>query len=110
MVLAIVRMEGLQQYVDKHGKHFTESLAYNVAGRHWSADKIIGALSSKVYYNVSGCTLGDIVYCVNRMNFSTKRDVQNFLLKDVLCNVDMSDRLFGEWVEGNEYFDLTPYL
>ena len=58
-------MKGLRQYIKKHGKHFTEELAYKTAGKRWSSTQIEKATQREVYYNVTASTLGDIVYLAN---------------------------------------------
>lgn len=104
------KMKGLKEYIKKHGKHFTEELAHDVVGSAWSFKEIDRSLQKKVYYNVSGCTSGDIVYYVNGMGFDYMRDIIQFLIRDVLYDVGLSDKLFLMWCECNKDFDFTPYI
>lgn len=103
-------MKGLKEYVEKHGRHFTEELAYAVSGCRWTYKEIDKSLQKKVYYNVSGCTPGDIAYCVNGLDFDNRRDAVSFLLRCVLYDVGLSDTLFNLWVMDNDSFDFTPYI
>ena len=104
-------MKGLDEYIAKHGKHFTEELAYRAAGsKRWTSAEIHRALQKKVYYNVSGCTSDDIAYLVNGMGFTSKRDFISFLMRCIFYEVDSSDRNFDMWVIANKDFDLTPYI
>ena len=103
-------MKGLKEYVEKHGRHFTEELAYTVSGCRWTYKEINNSLQKKVYYNVSGCTPGDIVYCVNGLDFDNRRDIVSFLIRCVLYDVGVSDTLFNLWVMDNNSFDFTPYI
>lgn len=61
-------MKGIKEYIKKHGRHFTEELAYEVVGTKWKIDKIQDILSTMVWYNVNGTTSGDIIYIVNTMH------------------------------------------
>lgn len=103
-------MKGLKEYVAKHGLHFTEELAYDIVGKHWIYEDIDKALQKEVYYNVSGCTPGDIIYCVNIAGLHRKKDIVNFLIEYILCDVGFSDRLFNSWSTINKDFDFTPYI
>ena len=103
-------MKGLEEYIEKHGKHFTMKLAYDVSNDYWSDEEIHKALQKKVYYNVSGCTPGDIVYVVNGMDIDNMKEVVRFLMRCVLYDVGTSDKLFDTWVCFNEDFDFTHYI
>ena len=58
-------MKGLQQYIDKHGRHFTEQLALAATSQRWSASDVMRSAQRKVYYNVTGATIGDMAYLTN---------------------------------------------
>ena len=103
-------MRGLEEYVCKHGKHFTEDLAHAVSGYRWSYKEIEESLQKRVYYNVSGCTSGDIVYCVNGLDLENRKEIVSFLLRCVMYDVGASDKLFDLWVMCNQDFDFTPYI
>ena len=61
-------MKGLRKYIAKHGKHLTEQLAVDALECRWNIPEVVKATESKVYYNVSEATLGDIVLMVNHFN------------------------------------------
>lgn len=103
-------MKGLNEYVSKHGKHFTEDLAHAISGCRWSYKEIDESLQKKVYYNVSGCTPGDIVYCVNGLEFDNRKEIVSFLLRCVMYDVGTSDELFDTWILCHPDFDFTPYI
>lgn len=104
-------MKGLNEYMKKHGKHFTMELACVAAGKvRWSFKEIDTSLQRKVYYNVSGCTSGDIVFFANTSRLRRKREIVRTLLENVMYIVGFSDRMFSRWILINEDFDLTPYV
>ena len=102
-------MKGLKEYIEKHGKHFTIQLAHDVAGKCYSSKEIDESLQKKVYYNVSGCTAGDVVYMFNILPHFSKKERINFTLYS-LKDIDHSELLFPLWVLENEDFDFTPYI
>lgn len=61
-------MKGLRKYIAKHGRHLTEQLAMDVLECRWNIPEVVKATESRVYYNVSEATLGDIVLMVNHFN------------------------------------------
>ena len=58
-------MKGLRQYIRKHGRHFTEELAMTITRGRWNPSEIMEKAESMVYYNVTGSTVGDIVFLAN---------------------------------------------
>ena len=58
-------MKGLRKYLAKHGKHLTVRLAKKATGNRWSAHEIELSSERIIYYNVTGSTLGDIVFLTN---------------------------------------------
>lgn len=104
-------MKGLKKYIDNHGFHFTEALAYKIVGTpHWSYKDLLELLRGRVYYNVSGCTPGDIVYIVNTSGFKTKKKVLRYMLNHIMYNVGLSDRTFHAWVVRNRNTDISSYI
>ena len=105
-------MKGLEQYLEKYGKHFTEALVKDVLVLKWSPREIENSAQRRVYYNVTESTLGDMVYLVHL--FSDKKDRG---IKDMLAyigNVRNNGTAFTEWVylvslTGKE-IDFTPYI
>lgn len=67
------RIKGLRKYVKKHGKHFTEELAYSAIPCLWDLEDVQLATQRKVYYNVTSATLGDMMYLMNYEYLSTER-------------------------------------
>ena len=116
----MVRMKGLRKYISKHGRHFTEELAYNVAGRKYNALEVEKAAQRKVYYNVTGSTLGDMVYLTNTCWFQPYDDCKkkntciDFTLKVVGDYGFHGGKVFDMWLESiplhSNGFDFTPYL
>lgn len=106
-------MKGLQAYIRKHGQHFTPELAYDVMGRRWTFQEIDKALCKEVYYNVSGCTPGDIIYYCNSIKPSNKKEFVSWM-KAGLQNIVTSSLLFPVWLSlVKSYkpdFDFTPYV
>jgi hypothetical protein len=111
-------MNGLDRYIRKHGKHFTEKLAYKVAGRRWSGRQIEKAAQRKVYYNVTGSTLGDMIYLTNeasnRWNIPILYTCAKFTLYRIGNHQYYGGVVFDDWLEDleniNPTFDFTPYI
>ena len=106
-------MKGLEEYIKKHGRHFTEELAYNIVGQKWTAEKIKEAAQKKVYYNVTGSTDGDLVYLTNfRGKCYPLTKAVNWTLS-LIGNYLLSEVPFNSWVEiiaERDNFDFTPYI
>lgn len=109
-------MKGLEEYIKVHGKHFTERLAYKAAGRKWNSKQVKDAAQRKVYYNVTGATLGDMVYLANmayyRKGWSKSKCID-------FCLAVIGDYGVGEGFPLKHYtriqqspleIDFTPYI
>lgn len=107
-------MKGLRKYIRKHGRHFTEELAYEAAGRKYNARQVEKAAQKKVYYNVTGSTLGDMVYLTNSnfngWGFSSISGSINYTLYFVGQYKFHGGFLFEQWLHGLDDFDFTPYI
>ena len=109
-------MKGLKEYIKKHGNHFTEQLALTVTDGRWDGVRVEKAAQRRVYYNVTGSTLGDMVYLVNKVHSD------GLLVKDtivqcvafMLCVISSYDNgrdaAFSDWLEDLTDFDFTPYI
>ena len=109
-------MKGLEEYIEKHGKHFTVELAYKVSGKRWDVSQIEKAAKNRVYYNVTASTIGDMVYITNRV-YMPKSSIFNTMSKCInymLCIVGNFDfyehTVFDDWLTIEEDFDFTPYI
>lgn len=60
------RLKGLFKYLLKHGGHFTEELAIDAIHCRWNPFDVMNTTQRLVYYNVTGATVGDIVYLMNK--------------------------------------------
>lgn len=107
-------MKGLQQYISKHGNHFTEALALAVTDGRWDGVRVEKAAQKKVYYNVTGSTLGDMVYLTNEVwdnwNYKTIHGAINYVIYIIGCYKYHDGVLFQEWLENLADFDFTPYI
>ena len=113
-------VKGLKEYVEKHGMHFTVELAYAAAldGMRWSAREVEKSAQRKVYYNVTGSTLGDMVFLMNDcyaddgfMGYGRKKRCLDYTLKVIGDFSYHGGVLFREWIEEfGDGFDLTPYI
>ena len=111
-------MKGLQEYIKKHGKHFTEDLALKVSGGKFSADQVAKAAQERVYYNVTGSTLGDMIWLTNEIyngyKFRTAGRCVVYTLNIVGDYKYHGGALFKSWLEelreDNQTFDFTPYI
>lgn len=98
-------MKGLRKYIAKHGRHFTPELAAKVLDCKWNASEVEIASDRVVYYNVSGATLGDIVFLTNLFSCS--------LLKyalEIVGNVNTNGYAFNAWLLSKEDVDLNGYI
>ena len=108
-------MKGLREYIKKHGKHFTEKLVMDIMPIRWKADDIVSTAQKKVYYNVTGSTVGDMVYLVNAYHHRghSKNQCILFML-DNIGNYTNSGRAFSSWAFARRSrkpgFDFTPYI
>jgi hypothetical protein len=110
-----VTMKGLRQYVRKHGNHFTEELAMTVTRGRWTSSEIMEKAESMVYYNVTGSTVGDIVFLTNYAKntgesfYRTKHSCVKFAL-NIIEEYALRETMFIKWVGDNKDFDLTEYI
>ena len=109
-------MKGLRQYIRKHGRHFTERLAMTVTKGRWSPSEIMEKAESMVYYNVTGSTVGDIVFLTNYAKdtgkpfYKTKHNCVRFALSIVGEYALRNGVMFKKWVGDTKDFDFTPYI
>lgn len=109
-------MKGLRQYIRKHGRHFTEELAMNVTKGRWNPSEIMEKAESMVYYNVTGSTVGDIVFLTNYVKdtgksfYKTKYNCVRFALCIVGEYALRNGVMFKKWAGENKDFDLTHYI
>ena len=109
-------MKGLGKYIKKYGKHFTEQLAMSVTNGKWSPSEIMEKAQSMVYYNVTGSTVGDIVFLANYARDTGKSfcKTRHNCVRFALCIVGeyaLHDGvMFNKWVGDTKDFDLTPYI
>lgn len=111
-------MKGLEAYLKKYGKHFTEKLAMSITEGRWNGTKVRKAAQKKVYYNVIGFTIGDMVYLTNvtstEWKYPSIGKSINYTLY-VMGDYSFNDGvLFDKWlddmVDEGEVFDFTPYI
>jgi hypothetical protein len=106
-------MKGLEEYIKVHGRHFTEELAYEAVGQKWKAAQIAKVAQSRVYYNVTESTLGDMTFLTN---FKGKQhslsQAVNWALA-IIGDFFLMENPFNSWVEifaERDDFDFTPYI
>lgn len=114
-------MKGLEEYLKKHGYHFTKRLANAVVSGKWDVDTVMENAQKHVYYNVIGSTSGDMCYMVYWLyrhdgwpQAHDKRSSIKTMLWMVGNHTVSSRYFFSEWL-GNKArersdFDFTPYL
>jgi hypothetical protein len=107
-------MKGLEEYISKHGRHFTEELASYVTEGRWNPSKVERDAQRHVYYNVTGSTPGDMVYL---MTFWKEDMPYNRKIKVMLSWVEDYNKTgspFLIWltvmIVRKESFDFTPYI
>ena len=111
-------MKGLEEYIEVHGNHFTEKLAAEVTNRKWDFSEVAKTTQEKVYYNVTGSTLGDMVYLADMIcNRSHRKQSLKRGINEVLTWVQDYRRggsAFCIWltvsIVKGEDFDFTSYI
>ena len=111
-------MKGLREYIRKHGNHFTEELALDVAGKKWGSDEVTKAAQKLVYYNVTDSTLGDMVFIMNchraAPSSKGKSDCVKYMVSIIGYYGFYGGKVFDRWVrvvrKSNPHFDFTPYI
>lgn len=106
-------MKGLEKYIAKHGRHLTEQLAMDALECRWNIPEVVKATESRVYYNVSEATLGDIVLMVNHFNSrfinANKYDCVKWALSKVE-DVNTNGYAFEILIESYNDIDLRKYI
>lgn len=106
-------MKGLEKYIAKHGRHLTEQLAMDALECRWNIPEVVKTIESRVYYNVSEATLGDIVLMVNHFNSrfidSNKYDCVKWALSKVE-DVNTNGYAFEILIESYNDIDLRKYI
>ena len=110
-------MKGLREYIEAHGKHFTVELALKACNIKWEAGNISKATQSKVYYNVIGATLGDMLYLTNVYHINTDssfRDCINYTINIISDHHYYDGKIFTDWlskiVASGGDLDFTIYI
>lgn len=108
-------MKGLRKYIRKHGRHLTVQLALDAMDIRWASSEVMKSAQSKVYYNVTSASEGDMVYLVNLgylLNGWRKDRCIDFCLK-VIGDYGVGEgTAFNDCMErmGSSSFDFTPYI
>ncbi len=106
-------MKGLEEYISKHGSHFTEKLAIAVIDSKWSTSEIEKTSEAMVYYNVSEATLGDIVFLVNKYKknhyHASKKRCLKYAL-DIVGDYNSNGYAFSLFSLINSNIDLKDYI
>ena len=107
-------VKGLKEYTEVHGKHFTEELARDIVQYKWDIDKVEKDVQGRVYYNVTGSTLGDMLYLLDifRRYVPSQKKCVTFMLSWVECprKACISFYMWVSFYTGKRDFDLTPYI
>lgn len=106
-------MKGLEEYIKRHGRHLTERLALDSTVVRWDAAKVRKAVEGRVYYNVTGFTVGDMVYLVNEYHARYPRPHKAQCIKYVLRvveDVTLEGKAFGDWLAKGSTVDLGRYI
>ena len=107
-------MKGLEEYINKHGRHFTKELASKVTDERWDSSKLEKDAQKHVYYNVTGSTIGDMVYLMTigdaRQSYCKKVKTMLSWVQDY----NKTESPFIIWLTvlfvKEQDFDFTPYI
>ena len=107
-------MKGLEEYISKHGNHFTKELASKVTDERWDSSKLERDAQKYIYYNVTGSTVGDMVYL---MTIGDSCQPYNKKVKTMLSWIQDYNKTgspFIIWLTvliiKEQDFDFTPYI
>lgn len=106
-------MKGLKEYIARHGRHFTESLAVMAVDGKWCPSDVEKTSETMVYYNVSEATLGDMVFLVNLYNIMNRHASKRACVKyaiDVIGDVTMNGYAFSLWLTWNNDVNLYDFI
>ena len=99
LILEIMRrLKGLRRYIRKHGKHFTEELAYDAVFCKWDAQEVQESTQKMVYYNITGATMGDMLYLMNKACIDQHR-----LKPSKMDCIKKTLKIVGDYKEGQGY-------
>lgn len=109
-------MRGLEEYIERHGRHFTMKLAEDVLDKDgilfWKPDTVMRAMNRRVWYNTNSSTEGDIIYLVN--NYPSNLNSAVSITIGHLHKVNDREVAFDIFMIGlrmlGEDFDFTPYI
>ena len=106
-------MKGLEEYIKRHGRHLTERLALDSTVVRWDAAKVRKAVEGRAYYNVTGFTVGDMVYLVNEYHARYPRPHKAQCIKYILRIVEdvaFEGKAFDDWLAKGSTVDLGRYI
>lgn len=118
-------MKGLEEYIKVHGNHFTEELAAKACSDlniyKWTNEQIKNSINKKVYFNVTGATIGDVIYMINLAGAGylseevhSKSECVNYVLSIIGDLSKYDGMIFASWVSGMDFkeinFDFTQYI
>lgn len=103
-------MRGLKEYIARHGHHFTVELAERVLDIKWRAQEVISASERRVYYNISGATVGDMVFLANLFSDSFSKGKCIRYALEIVGDVTKDGYAFDAWLMSNEAMDLRKYI
>lgn len=113
-------MKGVNKYIKKYGRHFTEKLATDAVKCRWNIGEINKTLNKKVWYNVSEATTGDILFLTNLagsfgkcFSIDSKSKCVDFALA-IVGNVEHNGIAFETWLsimkKVGKDFDFSGYI
>lgn len=103
-------MKGFEEYLERHGSHFTVRLAMDIIRLRYSLSEIKDCIRGEVFYNVTGTTEGDMLFIVNSSYSSSLRNASRRLMH-IMGDFSYYDlTVFDKWAVRKRDFDLTPYI
>ena len=107
-------MKGLEEYIKRHGKHFTEQLASKVIEEKWNPSKVEKDAQKYVYYNVTGSTVGDMAYLMTLGDESLSYSKRVRYMLSWVQDHRKVESPFNMWltvlIVKEQDFDFTPYI
>ena len=107
-------MKGLEEYISKHGNHFTKELASKGTDERWDSSKLERDAQKHVYYNVTGSTDGDMVYLMTIGDSCQPYSKKVKTMLSWIQDYNKTGSPFIIWltvlIVKEQDFDFTPYI
>ncbi len=106
-------MKGLKEYLARHGRHLTERLVMDSIKIKWNTAEVMETSETMVYYNVTGSTVGDMVYLANEYHARCPKHHKARCVRyalETIGDAALEGHAFDRWLERGCCIDLVRYI